>query len=40
MPLVLLFNRPLKFGQKLVKVVFSCIFFPYGDCETRNASLT
>ncbi len=27
MPLVLLFNRPLKFGQKLVEVVFSCIFF-------------
>ncbi len=27
MPLVLLFNRPLKFGQKLVEVVFLCIFF-------------
>ncbi len=40
MPLVLLFNRHLKFGQKLVEVVFSCIFFSYGDCETRNASLT
>ncbi len=26
-PLVLLFNRPLKFGQKLVEVVLSCIFF-------------
>ncbi len=27
MPLVLLFNKPLKFGQKLVELVFSCISF-------------
>ncbi len=36
MPLVLLFNRPLKFGQKLVEVVFSCFFFIWWFWNTKR----